>query len=358
MKILHCADVHLESKLNKNFDRIKARERRDELINTFLRMVKYAADNNVRAILIAGDLFDSEDIRATARNAVADCIMENYNIDFFYIRGNHDSDGFLEGLKEVPDNLKTFDDSWSTYEIKGKKINVTISAKELKNDNLEGTSDDLWLEEEDINIVMLHGQENERAIREYKDKCIDYLALGHIHSYCCERLDARGVWCYSGCLEARGFDECGIHGFVEIDIDENNGDITHKLIPFAKRAVIEVVSDVRGLESTYEMISKIKKDASGLSVKSDDMIKVVLTGDTSMECEKDVEYIRTNLSEEFYMVKVEDNTRTSLNVRQYLYDESLKGEFVRCVLKDETLNDEDKAQIIRYGIDALLGEVK
>jgi exonuclease SbcD len=46
------------------------------------------------------------------------------------------------------------------------------------------------------------------SLKELKNKAIDYLALGHIHSYKMEQLDSRGVYCYPGCLEGRGFDEC------------------------------------------------------------------------------------------------------------------------------------------------------
>lgn len=81
-----------------------------------------------------------------------------------------------------------------------------------------------------VNIVVLHGQ-----VAEYKpkndapeislpkltNKNIDYIALGHIHDFKIEKLDSRCSWCYSGCLEGRGFDECGKKGFVLLDIKNN-----------------------------------------------------------------------------------------------------------------------------------------
>ena len=39
-----------------------------------------------------------------------------------------------------------------------------------------------------------------------------------------------------------------------------------------------------------------------------------------------------------------------------MLDESLKGEFVRIVRAAEDLSEEDKAQIVQYGIRALAGE--
>ena len=52
MKIIHCADLHLDSKMESNLDREAAGMRRDELLDTFERMVAYAAEQNVRVILI------------------------------------------------------------------------------------------------------------------------------------------------------------------------------------------------------------------------------------------------------------------------------------------------------------------
>lgn len=50
-----------------------------------------------------------------------------------------------------------------------------------------------------------------------RGKGIDYLALGHIHQHREEKLDDRGIYVYSGCLDGRGFDECGEKGFVLVE---------------------------------------------------------------------------------------------------------------------------------------------
>ena len=90
MKIIHCADLHLDSKMESNLDREAASMRRDELLDTFERMVAYAVQQEVRVIIIAGDLFDKPNVRKVARNRVLDQIRNHPQIDFCYIRGNHD----------------------------------------------------------------------------------------------------------------------------------------------------------------------------------------------------------------------------------------------------------------------------
>ena len=61
MKLIHCADLHLDSPLEANLPPEKVRGRRAELLSSFAKLVRLADENGVSAILIAGDLFDSID---------------------------------------------------------------------------------------------------------------------------------------------------------------------------------------------------------------------------------------------------------------------------------------------------------
>ena len=56
MKIIHCADLHLDSNMTSNLSREQAKQRKAELLATFERMIAYAKDNSVKAVIIAGPL--------------------------------------------------------------------------------------------------------------------------------------------------------------------------------------------------------------------------------------------------------------------------------------------------------------
>ena len=86
MKIIHCADIHLDSKMSANLTKEKARERKTELLTTFQNMVAYGAEQGVAAIIIAGDLFDTKNVSATARNVVKDLIQGHPQIAFSLVR--------------------------------------------------------------------------------------------------------------------------------------------------------------------------------------------------------------------------------------------------------------------------------
>ena len=363
MKIIHCADLHLDSKMERNLDKENAKERKRELLATFERLVRYAADNNVEAVLIAGDMFDTSKISATTRNVVLSNITENPDINFYYLKGNHDNDNFLSGLSKVPDNLKMFDSNWSTYEEEGGKI--TISAVELTKDKSGAIYNQLVLDSGKFNIVMLHGQESESTqkdktevinLKALRNKGIDYLALGHVHFHKMEKLDPRATYCYPGCLEGRGFDECGEHGFVLLDIDIDAGKCTPTFIPFAKRRLYEIKVDVSDCDNTSEMLSRARNELDEVSPAATSLIKIVLDGMVDVECTKDENYICTALKDDYYYLKVKDETRLKIDIESYMSDVSLKGEFVRNVMSDSLLSEEDKKIIIRYGLLVLAGE--
>ena len=42
MKIIHCSDLHLDSKMKSNLKDNRSKERRDEILRTYQNMVEYA----------------------------------------------------------------------------------------------------------------------------------------------------------------------------------------------------------------------------------------------------------------------------------------------------------------------------
>ena len=360
MKIIHCADLHLDSRMTSNLSKEQAKERKMEMLRTFVRMVDYAQKNQVRAIIIAGDMFDTRNVSATARNLVKDTINAHPDIDFLYLKGNHDCDNFLVKLDEIPDNLKLFEDRWTSYEYG----NIVISGVELGADNRHLVYNTLVLDQDRYNIVVLHGQTSDYGAKDkaeiidlnsLKNKNIDYLALGHVHDYKNDRLDNRGVYCYSGCLEGRGFDECGPKGFVMLDINESRLTASFSFVPFAYRNLYIVDVDVTGVMTTSQAAEKIEKTLAEASIASSSMVKLVLTGEVDVDCEINTDFLQDMFEEYFYYEKVQDQSKIYVDYRDYEKDASLKGEFIRMVMNSD-MSESRKSEVIRCGIAALSGE--
>lgn len=350
MKLIHCADIHLDSPMETNLTADKARERKLEIRSTFARLVRTAAEEGVEAILIAGDLFDGARVTKSTENYVLDLIASHPMIDFYYLSGNHDQGSALANAAQLPANLYTFGKLWSTY----RRGNIAITGAAVAD------ADTLSLNADEVNILLLHGQERKSAgvagediihLGKFKNKNIDYAALGHIHEHRVMRLDTRGVAAYSGCLEGRGFDECGTKGYVLLTVED--GRVSHRFVPFATRTLHTVECDVTGFASSLDLEERML--ASVKDIPKKDMVKVVLTGTCPAETILDLTHLRGVLCEKFYFAKVKDETRLSINAEDYAHDISLKGEFVRRVMASN-LSQTEKERVIACGFRALSGE--
>ncbi len=288
MKLIHCADLHLDSRLNTHLGREQAKRRRDELLRNFERLAGYAEENGVEAVLIAGDLFDRDMVSALARSTVLSVIAAHPQIRFYYLRGNHDKGDYTDSSR--PRNLFLFGNRWKSWQ-EGADGRIMITGIELTRENLSHALSALRLEPGLFNIVMLHGQETGGtaaaasshsayavpiSIRALQGKGIDYLALGHVHSYKYAKLDSRGVYCYPGCLEGRGFDESGPHGFVLLDIDEKKLRFSARFVPFARRTLYAVDVDVTGCRSTAQINDLIRDALQSKACTEKDMVDITI----------------------------------------------------------------------------------
>lgn len=353
MKIIHTGDLHLDSKMESNLPTQKSKQRKNELLSTFSNLVDFAVKNEVRAVILAGDVFDSSKVTIKSRDYFFDCVNKAPNVDFLYLVGNHDEFSTAIGNRELPDNLKIFGNEWTCFEYEDIAINGVV----LSENNCGLIYDSFVADSTKFNIVVLHGQESSSVgdglikISEFKNKNIDYLALGHIHSFKLSDIDKRGKYAYCGCLEGRGFDECGKKGFVLLDINNNKAEISFHSV--ARRTLHEVEVDITGLTTVTQIFDKI--NSSLLSISQDDLVKVVLIGSYNTNTQKNIDYILDELNNRFYFAKISDKTSLEINIDDYKNDISLKGEFIRNVLAS-SLSKEEKDQIIMYGIKALNGE--
>lgn len=353
MKIIHCSDIHLDSRMESNLTKQQAAQRGTELRETFADLADYAGVHGVSVVLIAGDLFDTERVSSTTVGCVLDAIARNPGVDFLYLRGNHDESERAFAGRALPANLKGFSDRWQYH----RYGNVVIAGAELTRGNCTSIYDSLELKSRDVNIVMLHGQESSRpgedsvCIPALRNRHIRYLALGHLHSHKLQPLDHGGEYCYCGCLEGRGFDECGEKGFVLLEITGDR--LRREFVPFARRQLHEIPVDITGQTQANRICAAMVEAARDVSRR--DLVKFVLTGSYTPQINKDLTYLQNALSGRFYFVKISDESKLLLEPASYENDISLKGEFTRLVMAS-AMSDADKERILCAGLQALRGE--
>ncbi len=350
MRIIHTSDLHIDSPLSAWLSEPKASERRRELVYNFERLIDRAREIEAKIIIIAGDLFDSEKISKRAKDTVLSAIERAKDTAFLYLPGNHERDALLH--ESLPTNLHSFGADWTYFETE----DFLFAGR---SECAAGMFDTYKPSDTKKNIVVLHGKEAQHSdaggnigLSEIKNKRIDYLALGHYHRYSKKQIDGCSA-VYSGTPEGRGFDELGEKGFSLIEY--KNGVMRDGFVKFAGRRIYDIRADISSAEDTASVEETVRLALEAPSPQ--DIVRLNLVGKNSSLITKNKSGIEARYKERFYYFELRDESRTDVCAENYRYDKSLKGEFIRLVLSDTTLSEEEREKIIRTGLYALEGDV-
>ncbi|MCR5154992.1 MAG: metallophosphoesterase [Lachnospiraceae bacterium] len=347
MKILHVADIHLSSKVRAGLKSI-SEDRKTATRASFKKIVEYAANEGIKVVILAGDVFDTTSPTKKDTEFFEGLVRKNPEIDFLYLRGNHDKASEDNVLPDIP-NLKPFGDKLTSFEYG----DVVVSGVDFTESNCDGVYSLMDFNKDKKNILVLHGTVGTVSgvesvnLKKLSGKNIDYLALGHIHAYSSGKLDERGTYAYSGCVEGKAFDEPGKKGFIVYDTDT----LTHTFIPCYEREIKVIELNLSGVTSLVELLEKV----GTADVESRDIVRLVLKGEVPTELEYSQEDIKGELRDRVFFLDVKDETIRKTDVSKYKNDASLRGEFVRSVFEDTTLTEEEKNEIVHNGLALLDG---
>ena len=339
MKIIHTADVHLDSPMAG----VDGKTRRRELVTAFSSMAQYADNVGAGAVVVAGDLFDDKFVSEATVKSVAD-VINGSKARWFVLMGNHGDETPYRKLSQMA-KINTFGRDWTRYDVD----NVTICGKELSASDV-GNFAPLPLEKGRFNLVTLHGDVDSDAYGHIDKKTlsacpINYVALGHRH-----RLETFSFGkvkaCYSGALEPRGFDEGPDGGFVVIDTD--SGEI--KFVKQSVRAVITKTVDVTSATSEIALERLISDAVSDVSART--YLNLIFTG--SSDADLRVEFVaRQMLDGKFFALRIQNDVTTRRNMDEILGEVSLRGEFARLALEIE--DKKLQSEVLELGLKFLEG---
>ena len=346
MKIIHTADIHLDSPLTHASNRQK---RRLELLQALSNLSEYANNNDVSAIIVAGDLFDDQFATTKTVQGVAD-IVASSSATWFVLQGNH-AQGTVEygainpyqKLKQLCPQVKFFGQDWQTYTLD----DVNICGREL------GTNDQAMWQQLDLpqtgyNILVLHADVDDDKYGLVDKKAIansgaHYVALGHRHAFA-EHKFGKVTGAYCGVLEPRGFDENAQTGFVVIDTDKKS----LAFVPQAIRSVQTVTVDVSNVQSEIALQNTLLGATSQVDARN--YLNLVIVG--NLGAELNMQTATQCLQGRFFSLRIEDKTQIAFDLQKLSQEVSLRGEFVRQVLQ---LPEQDQAEILKLGLTLLSG---
>lgn len=342
MKIIHTADIHLDSPIAGVSN---PELRRHELLLALSNMSEYANNNGVAAIIVAGDLFDDKYTTAQTVQSVADVVHAS-RATWFVLRGNHGGSAPYDRLAQLCPEIKFFADTWTYYNLS----NVTICGRELGANDAEQWGK-LSLDANRYNIVTLHGDVDDPTYglidkRTLANSGARYVALGHRHSFAEHKFGAVRC-CYCGVLEARGFDETVDTGFVVIDTDTDR-------IAFVRQALRSVITkqvDISGINSDVALQRKLYDAVS--DVFNRNYLNLVVQGARAEGIHLEM-VANQALKDRFFAVRIKDETTAKLDLQTLAQEVSLRGEFVKLALTVQ--NEKTRSEILALGLAALGGE--
>lgn len=236
IKFIHTADLHLGSNLHLKFDQDIDYKNKfgNPVLDSFKKITKTAIEENVDFLIIAGDLFDSDERSVNALKFFNNEVekLKKANIPIYLIAGNHDPLNDFNQIFSLNSNVKIFDSE--NHEIKEYNDENRLKAR-LIGQSYRGNSDSRKMysafnppDKGVFNIAILHTQldpNNNNYVpvsqEDLKEKTkIDYWALGHIHQNKIINRE-KPVISYPGIPQGRDFGEKGKKGFYLVELNKN-----------------------------------------------------------------------------------------------------------------------------------------
>ena len=355
IKLLHGADFHLDSP----FDALpeeKAVMRRNEQRKLLNSMAELANQEKVDAVVLAGDLLDSDKSYYETGEALIRA-FEKIAAPVFIAPGNHDyyhKRSPWAALK-LPKHVHVFTSQRPEgVEIangKGMVWGAAFTAPRSPS-LLEGFTP--IERKRQIHVMALHAEVDGGDLyspittQQIADSGLHYLALGHQHSYSGLQKAGETYYAYSGSPEGRGFDELGTRGVVIAEVER--GLVEVRFVPMGGRQYHKFPVNLEGKTNALDAVVR----ALPLDTKRD-IYRIILTGE--FEGNLDLEHMEKELDSRFFHVVLQDETRIRRDIWAQAEEDTLKGLFLRKMRDRYEAGDEKERETvvlaIRYTLAAM-----
>lgn len=358
VKIIHTADIHIGMEFKRaSFGSKLGNRRRNEIKETFYKILNRVEQENVDLLLISGDLFEDEFITIGELKEI-NGKFSKLNTKIFIIAGNHDpiiNNKSNYNLIQWSNNVyifNTFVDKVSIEELNVDIYGLSWNRKHIEEKLFE------QIEVQDktrINILLAHGDIYGESKYLPIDKInllkkgFDYVALGHIHKH--DFIESNIA--YPGSPEPLDFSETGKHGILEGAVGINHADI--KFIPFSKREfkILELnVHEDMTLEDIIDLILNMLENED-----HSNLYRVIVKGCRDKDIKIDADYIKEKVESVIEYIEVKDETTLNYNLDSIKKENNTNiiGQFID-YMEQRGLEDEIVKDALYEGLETLLSE--
>ncbi len=366
LKILHTSDIHLGARFAGMADRGAAQ--REQLRTTFKKVIATALEERVGIVLIAGDLFDSN--QQPQRNV--DLVIEQFlvlnknSIPVCIVPGTHDSLDSSSIYRKVDfdkrcPNLTVFAGEEMSF-VEYPDLDLTVYGRpNLSNRSYASPLKGIHRTTSSrFHVAMAHGSfyipektaEDDHVFRleEIRESGMDYLALGHWHRAwsCCDRPAA---W-YSGPPE--WIPDQRERGVVLLVTLLDSGGVKVEPRETGVRDFDEVEIDMSEIQSRAMLEAEISVGAGRDLVR-----RITLRGLRDAELVVNTEELEAELGEEFFHLSVADRSHPRIGHVSEDAERLIRNRFIR-LMNEQIENAEGEEREIaesalQYGVALLDG---
>ena len=348
MKFVHIADMHFDmpfTTLNKNNF---GEQRRLEQRKVLKEIIEYIKQNRIEYLFICGDLYEQEYVKKSTIEYINQQFSEIPQTQIYIVPGNHDP-----YLKNSYYNQYNWNNNVYIFTNELQKIdngNIHIYGYGFRSFYMEESliNQIQIKEKEEINILLTHAsidsttdatynQYNPMPKNELKKLGFNYIALGHIHKPYYNEEENQTI-IYPGSTISLGFDELGKHGMVVGEID-NEQNLKIQFIALDKKEFVEIKIEVTNISSKEELIEKIDI----LQLEENKFYKIILTGERSFEI--NANEIQKHIDKK--IIKIKNITKIEQNLQEIAKQNTLKGIFIKNMLKKIEQQPEQAKKIER-----------
>ena len=369
LKILHTADIHLGAKFSGLGN--KGASQREQLRTTFKKIIATAIDERVKIVLIAGDLFDSNQ----QPQGNIDLVIEQFNllnqnnIPVCLIPGTHDSLDSSSIYRKVDfegkcPNLKIFaDENISCKEYPGLDLTVYGKPNLSSRSYISPLKGLKRLTASKFHIAMAHGAfyipgkaaEDDHVFRleEVKAGGMNYLALGHWHEiYNCSKEPP--AW-YPGPPE--WIPDQRERGAVLLVSLSDSGEVKVEPKMVGLRDYDEVEIDMSAIQDLAKLKARIFEGANQNLVR-----KATLKGLRDAELIVNPEEL-ADLGKEFFHLRISNQSHVKLKeISESTYERQLiKAKFIKLMNEKIASSEGEEKEIaesaLQYGMAFLEGSL-
>ena len=354
IRILHCADLHLDAPFSMKSPR-RAERHRTELRSDLSSVTLMLKQQKFDLCLISGDMFDRNEVTPETRALIEREFANCPDCRFILAAGNHDplTEASPYRYFDFPSNVTVLPAERTVVHLDDLGADVYGYSFDGKNNGDNPVTG--WKIEDPgrINILCVHGDVDNPSspygpcTREDIGRSgFDYVALGHVHKGTDLQNENGVFWAYPGCLEGRGFDETGYKGVLAGTLEKGSAELSFVRISKRRYEIIEC--DVGGCDRA-EALARAK--AAVKAAGDDTVIRLVLKG----EVKEGMIFLPEELVYPGWTgdeVDVRNETFLAPDFTELETNTTLKGVFYR-LMKEKIAEGKASEDALRYGLMAL-----